>query len=62
MTDDRSLVDYDDGQLAQYEDVGSDVREAYERHRTSHDVIEHEDNRPLTEVIRRRSRLRQEQG
>jgi hypothetical protein len=50
---DRAPVEYDKGTaLTQFEDVGSDVREAYERHKTSRDVIEYDNDRPLGDVIR----------
>jgi hypothetical protein len=52
VTDRQDLVEYDGGQLSQYEDVGSDVREAYERHKTSTEVIEYDDSRSLGDVIR----------
>jgi hypothetical protein len=71
MTDRQDLVEYDGGQLSQYEDVGSDVREAFERHKSSTEVIEHDSSRSLGDVIRSavnsvknkgESRARQEHG
>jgi hypothetical protein len=52
MTDRQDLIEYNDSAVTQYEDVGSDVREAYERHKGSRDVIEYDDSRPLGDVIR----------
>jgi hypothetical protein len=51
MSDRQDLVEYDGGQLSQFDDIGADVRDAYERHKTSTEVIEYDNSRSLTDVI-----------